>query len=304
MSIPRIETDLLIVGTGFAGLWAAISAREAGVERVALVDKASIAMSSQSRLCAGATIYCLPEDDAEVWLRDIVEANGFLSRQPLVEEILKTSGARLRKLEEWGVRYPQSAEGGYLRIPSRGFRHAKMMVMPRYRDRVGGSAVADAVRRRAIRGGVSRHPRLLISDLLQRDGRIVGALALDRTTAEPRLFAARAVLLATADCSFRGNYVCTDGTTGDGFQLARKLRLHGRHDRRRISAGLRPGRATLEHGVSLHQHGIAALRLRGYGGSAQVGRTVAQRTARKLHGELPSRCQRSGDSRVGTSYGP
>ena len=220
MSIPRIETDLLIVGTGFAGLWAAISAREAGVERVALVDKASIAMSSQSRLCAGATIYCLPEDDADVWLRDIVEANGFLSRQPLVEEILKTSGARLRKLEEWGVRYPQSAEGGYLRIPSRGFRHAKMMVMPRYRDRVGGSAVVDAVRRRAIRGGVSRHPRLLISDLLQRDGRVVGALALDRTTAEPRLFAARAVLLATADCSFRGNYVCTDGTTGDGFQLA------------------------------------------------------------------------------------
>ena len=28
------------------------------------------------------------------------------------------------------------------------------------------------------------------------------------------------MLLATADCSFRGNYVCTDGTTGDGFRLA------------------------------------------------------------------------------------
>ncbi len=117
MTIPRVETDLLIIGTGFAGLWAAISAREAGVERVAMVDKASIAMSSQSRLCAGATIYCLPEDDVEVWLRDIVEANGFLSRQPLVEEILKTSAERLRKLEEWGVHYPQNAEGEFA-IPS------------------------------------------------------------------------------------------------------------------------------------------------------------------------------------------
>ncbi len=62
----RVETDLLIVGSGFAGLWAAVSAREAGVERVAVVDKASIAMSSQSRLCAGATIYCLPEDDDDL----------------------------------------------------------------------------------------------------------------------------------------------------------------------------------------------------------------------------------------------
>ena len=86
MSIEPIETDLLIVGSGFAGLWAAISAREGGVPRVAVVDKAAIAMSSQSRLCAGATIYCLPEDDPEAWLRAMVEANGFLSRQPLVAE--------------------------------------------------------------------------------------------------------------------------------------------------------------------------------------------------------------------------
>jgi len=67
MEIEHIETDLLIVGSGFAGLWAAISARQAGVERVAVVDKAAIAMSSQSRQCAGTTIYCLPEDDTEVW---------------------------------------------------------------------------------------------------------------------------------------------------------------------------------------------------------------------------------------------
>lgn len=63
MRFDPIRTDLLIVGSGFAGLWAAIAAREAGVDRVAIVDKASIAMSSQSRMCAGATIYCLPEDD-------------------------------------------------------------------------------------------------------------------------------------------------------------------------------------------------------------------------------------------------
>ena len=83
-----------------------------------------------------------------------------------------------------------------------------------------GSAVIDALRRQAIRAGISQHPRVFVTDLLRREGRVAGAVGLDRTTAEPIAFAARAVLLATADCSFRGNYVCTDGTTGDGFRLA------------------------------------------------------------------------------------
>jgi succinate dehydrogenase/fumarate reductase flavoprotein subunit len=216
-----IETDLLVIGSGFGGLWAAISAREKGVKRVALVDKASIAMSSQSRLSAGATIYCLPEDDAELWLRSIVEAQDFLCHQDMVADMLATSYSRLQKLEAWGVLYQRGPEGrGYLRLPSRGLRHVKMMVRPHYRDRIGGAAVVDALRRRAVRSRIQQHPRVLITDLLQRDGRVAGAVGVDRTTGEPRTFRARAVLLATADCSFRGNYVCTDPTTGDGFRLA------------------------------------------------------------------------------------
>jgi succinate dehydrogenase/fumarate reductase flavoprotein subunit len=221
MKIEQVETDLLIVGSGFAGLWAAISARQSGVERVAIVDKASIAMSSQSRLCAGATIYCLPEDDLEAWLRDFVEAVGFLSRQPMIAEIFETSHSRLRKLEEWGVSYQEHpSEGGYFRLPSRGLNRVLMMVRPRLGDRFGGSAVIEAVHRQASRERVTEHPRVVITDLLQRDGRIAGALGLERSTGQPIAFAARAVLVATADCSFRGNYVCTDATTGDGFRLA------------------------------------------------------------------------------------
>lgn len=147
-----------------------------------------------------------------------MEANHFLSRQPLVSEILESSYSRLRKLEAWGVTYPKLGEG-YLRLPSRGFEHVKMMVMPRFGDRVGGAAVVDALRRQALRG-VRRFPRVLITDLLQSHGRIAGAFGLDRTRAEPVVFSARAVLLATADCSFRGHYVCTDSTTGDGYRLA------------------------------------------------------------------------------------
>jgi|GEM_PF-3593041 len=40
------DTDLLIIGSGLAGLWAAIAAKEGGVEKVAIVDKGSIGKPS------------------------------------------------------------------------------------------------------------------------------------------------------------------------------------------------------------------------------------------------------------------
>jgi len=151
-----VETDLLVVGSGFAGLWAAIAAREAGLGRVLVADKAAIALSSQSRMSAGATIYCLPEDDADLWLRDIVEAQGFLCHQDMVADMLATSAERLRRLEEWGVRYRRTPWGSRLRLPSRGFRHVRMLVEPTGHGRVGGGAVVAAVRW-SRRCGAGRH---------------------------------------------------------------------------------------------------------------------------------------------------
>lgn len=219
--LPTFDTDVLIIGSGFAGLWAAIAAREAGAERVMLADKGAVGMSSQSRMSAGATIYCLPEDDLDAWLRDVVRAQAGLSRQDLVLDMLATSHSRLQRLEAWGVRYEQSPVGpGYMRLPSRGFRLLQMMVLPRAGKRVGGSAVVTTLRRQTARLRVQRQPRLLVTDLLRDGERVVGALGLDRTTAEPRVLRAGAVVLAAGDCSFRGNYVGTDAATGDAFRLA------------------------------------------------------------------------------------
>ena len=53
MRIEQRETDLLIVGSGFAGLWAAISARQAGVKRVTIVDKAIEKKGAKYYISAG-----------------------------------------------------------------------------------------------------------------------------------------------------------------------------------------------------------------------------------------------------------
>lgn len=225
---PWPQVEVLVIGSGFAGLWAAISAVEAGAEKVAIIDKGAIAMSSQSKMSAGATVYCLPGDDLDAWAGEYAAAQSGLSRREMVRDILATSYDRLRRLEEWGIEYetvPGSTANTplnqrYLRLPSRGFQSVKMMVRPKWRRRVGGSAVIGAMRQQLIRRRVARIPHKLVTSLLRNDDRVVGAVAVDRHTAEPMSILADSVVLAASDCSFRGNYACADSVTGDAFRLA------------------------------------------------------------------------------------
>ncbi len=213
------ETDLLIVGSGFAGLWAAIAARECGVARVAIVDKASIGRSSMSSMCAGATIYRFPTDDPDEWVLDVAQANHFLSRQDLTSRILDTSYGRYKKLESWGVKYGM-APTGQTRLPSRGFKRLKMSVLPTWRNKRGGAAVSSALFEKVKELKTLLFPKTMITEILLDHGRAAGAVGVDRLSGETACFKARAVILAAADCSFRGNYACVDQVTGDGFSLA------------------------------------------------------------------------------------
>lgn len=223
--IDVVDCDLLIVGSGFAGLWAAISARSKGVKRIAIADKGAIGLTSQSKMAAGATIFCLPQHRPDEWLDDMARANSYLSRQDILSLILETSYSRLRKLESWGIEYMRLPGGGYFTLPSRGFERARMLVVPKGSGSRGGSAVVRAMLRQVkappdFEHRVDLYPRKMITGITVRGGRAVGAVGVDRRTAEPIAFRSRAVILAGADCSFRGNYLCVDQVTGDAFKLA------------------------------------------------------------------------------------
>ena len=214
-----VTADLLIIGSGFAGMWAAIAAYDSGIRDIAIVDKASVGRSGMSRMCAGATIYRFPHDDPKEWLRDVAEANQFLSRQDLIAQILDTSFERYQKLNSWGVKYGRTPWGA-ARMPSRGFKKLKMSVGPSYKGQKGGAAVAAALLEQIASRKVKQFSKTLITDLIQKDGRLAGAVGVNRLSGETVGFKARAVILAVADCSFRGNYACVDQVTGDGFRLA------------------------------------------------------------------------------------
>lgn len=220
MQIERSETDLLCIGGGFGGLFAALEARKHGVRDVLIVDKGAVGLTGQSKMAAGATIYLHAGDDLESWADAIFWGQAGLCNQDMVEAFLSSSSDRLRELEAMGVVYRGGWGPKYSRLPSRGLTPILMTLFPQYQGLTGGSALTAALRKQALRLGVRFCDQVFVSDLVVQDGRAVGAIGLHRRTAEPHLFRASAVVIAACDCSFRGNYACVEATTGDAFAMA------------------------------------------------------------------------------------
>jgi L-aspartate oxidase len=65
----KIQTDVLVFGSGIAGVFAAIRARELGAA-VTLVDKAVFGRSGCSTLASGIYAAFMPDDDINAWLKD------------------------------------------------------------------------------------------------------------------------------------------------------------------------------------------------------------------------------------------
>ncbi|MCP4757097.1 MAG: FAD-binding protein, partial [Proteobacteria bacterium] len=217
------KTDLLVIGGGFGGLFAAIKAKQNGVEDVLIVDKGGVGLSSKSSMAAGATVYFMPEmgDVLTEWLDGVFQGQQGLCNQDFVEAYFRESGDRLRELQGLGVEWSQGFKGELLlRMPSRGLGPCMMTVLMNYKGTVGGKALNIALCKEVKRLGIRFLNKTFVNDLIVQDGRAVGAVGCDRRSGEFRVFGSKAVVVAAADCSFRGNYCCVEAVTGDAYAWA------------------------------------------------------------------------------------
>ena len=118
-----VKSDVLIIGGGFGGLWAALRASECG-SSVTLVDKSFAGKSGHSYFAGGAMMVLLPEDDLGAYVRDITLGNEWLVDQEMVAEIFKGSYGRLKDLESFGFSFRKSG-GQYVWTRARGTENVK-----------------------------------------------------------------------------------------------------------------------------------------------------------------------------------
>jgi len=200
-----LESDVLIVGGGFGGLWAALRASECG-SSVALVDKSFAGKSGHSYFASGARMVLLPEDSLDDYVYDITLGNEWLVEQDMVQAIFEGSYNRLKDLESFGISF-RKENGAYTWTRARGTQNVKNLWLKQ------GTAADEVtiLRKKAISRGVRFVDHVYVYDLAKDSGgSIAGAVGIG--VKEPRnyLFKARSVILATNSGSYRGHHLACE----------------------------------------------------------------------------------------------
>jgi L-aspartate oxidase len=218
----EIVTDVVVVGSGIAGLSAALHARAAG-HRVVVVTKVNIGDGSTRWAQGGIAAVLDPADSATEHLRDTVTAGVGLCDAAAVRVLVTEGPDRLRELMALGAAFDRLPDGR-LALTREGGHHRNRIV------HAGGDATGVEVQR-ALETAIRRDPDVeviehaLVLDLLTAaDGRAAGVslhVLGEGTPDGVGAVLARAVVLATGGMG--QVYAATTNpevSTGDGVALA------------------------------------------------------------------------------------
>ena len=215
MADTRHDADLLIVGGGMAGTFAAIGAKEANPQMdVILLDKATVGLSGQSVFAAGVFNVFFPhEDNLEEWMAEIVLRGEFLNDQRWVEALYPTSYEVATKLDSWSGElgipvFEKNPDGTFIRRKSRGHIKTSHLVF-------NAIPTMQVMRKKCLELGVKIVDRVMATRLLHRDGRIVGVVGFNPREGRVHAFRSKGVILACSGASFRSMYVGHRNLCGD-----------------------------------------------------------------------------------------
>jgi succinate dehydrogenase / fumarate reductase flavoprotein subunit len=212
--------NVLVIGTGAAGLRAAIAAHQAGSEVVVLGkrrrDDAHTVLAAGGINAALGTVD--PEDSWQQHFADTLREGYFLADPRVVELMARESPAAVLELADWGAPFARLPDG---RLDQR-FFGAHRWRRTCYAGDWTGRAILRTLAAKVAELGLTVVDDQYVSQLLVSDGVCFGALAFDLESGERTVFLADAVVLAAGGHTriWRRSSSRRDENTGDGMYLA------------------------------------------------------------------------------------
>ncbi|MBS1219773.1 MAG: L-aspartate oxidase [Proteobacteria bacterium] len=218
----EVIADVLVVGGGGAALRAALEADSLGAEvlfaikgefRKSGATYHSVAEVGAFNVPDGASD---PDDNSGVFLADILKAGQEMSDPRLSSILANEAGDALRYLEERGVPFERDREN-YLVFQACFSSKPRSHVIPNHFKPIVHALGSEATRR-----NIKVMDRLMITDLIVRDGQCLGAYAVDHE-GRSVVLRAKATILTTGGASqlFERNLYPSD-ITGDGYAMSHR----------------------------------------------------------------------------------
>ena len=220
--MPDYETfqhDVLVIGSGGAGLRAAIEASAAGVS-VGMVCKCLLGKAHTVMAEGGVAAALANVDDRDSWrvhFADTMRGGQYVNNWRMAELHAQEAPDRVRELEAWGAVFDRTKDG---RILQRNFGGHKYPRLAHVGDRTGLEMIRT-LQDHGVHQGIEVHMEICILALLRDGERVVAAFGYDRARGRFKIFRAKAVVLATGGIGKA--YKITSNSwdcTGDGHSLA------------------------------------------------------------------------------------
>ncbi|HEY96522.1 MAG TPA: FAD-binding protein [Dehalococcoidia bacterium] len=251
----EIETDVLVIGGGIAGCWAAISAARTGV-KVALLEKGDTVRSGAGG--PGCDHWCVvpanphSKVDPDEWAKRLTEYPvhaGDLPKDALPLTYSNGIGTQIQCREDYDTLLELEQMGGKIRdtddewigVEGR-YDDTKFMISPRLSPdhatevtiRVWGTTFKPALKKECQRLGVQVFDRVMVTSLLTEGGsqgtRAIGATGFNNRTGEFIVFKSKATVLATSgdsslwllntELAGYNTFPRSRAMTGDGISMA------------------------------------------------------------------------------------
>jgi succinate dehydrogenase / fumarate reductase, flavoprotein subunit len=215
-----LESDVLVIGAGGAGMYAAIAAARDGCQ-VHLIDRSLIGRGGATVMAQMTVAVALGEQCPDHWehhLADTLTAGRGLCDPALAQLLCENAPLRIREMDAWKVGWAR--ENGHLKqVHAPGHDRARCV----YVDFLNtGPAVSRTLRARLNRiDRIRRIGDVLITDIVVHDGEAVGAVGLHLVSGETVALEARSVIIATGGLTrlYRRNSGSLN-MGGDGYALA------------------------------------------------------------------------------------
>ncbi len=213
---PSLEVDFAVVGSGIAGLRAAVELGQAG--SVLVLAKSELTESATEYAQGGIAAALSDDDEVSLHELDTIQAGDGLCNKEAVRVLVEEGPRFIQELIDWGTQFDRA--GTRLAFTREG-AHSRSRVLHAQGDSTGREIGRALLARARMLTSIQFQPHAFTIRLATEGGRVTGLEYLDEGSHEQRTVRARAVLLATGGLGQVFPETTNPGVaTGDGMAIA------------------------------------------------------------------------------------